>query len=237
IGALVRNTARQQVVSYVQVYDVEGRLVHDGSVDIAGYGQRLQDPLAARAVAADGLLVQASPEVLDVSMPILIGKERIGGVRVGMSLARVRQLEAQANASLGQRLDEVGKRDLWWLLLLLAALVAIGVVVAAYAQRTLVAPIRWLAAAAKQIEDGDYAIDPPRSRRRDEVGELVRAFGRMSESIARHDREVRHMAYTDALTGLTNRLAFREGLDHRLMAARTSGRQLALLFADIDDFK
>ena len=59
----------------------------------------------------------------------------------------------------------------------------------------------------------------------------------MGESVARHDREVRRMAYTDALTGLTNRLAFRESLDHRLMLMRGSDRQLALLFADIDDFK
>jgi diguanylate cyclase (GGDEF)-like protein len=53
----------------------------------------------------------------------------------------------------------------------------------------------------------------------------------------RHDREMRRMAYTDALTGLSNRLAFREALDHRLMELRGVGRQLALLFADIDDFK
>jgi diguanylate cyclase (GGDEF)-like protein len=43
------------------------------------------------------------------------------------------------------------------------------------------------------------------------------------------------MAYTDALTGLANRLAFRESLDERL--AQNDSRQLALLFADIDDFK
>src|SRR3546814_2954245 len=45
------------------------------------------------------------------------------------------------------------------------------------------------------------------------------------------------MAYTDALTGLANRLAFRESLDQRLMQLRGAGRELALLFADIDDFK
>jgi diguanylate cyclase (GGDEF)-like protein len=75
------------------------------------------------------------------------------------------------------------------------------------------------------------------SDRQDEVGDLVRAFSHMNDSIARHDRDVRRMAYTDALTGLTNRLAFRESLDHRLMMLRGAGRQLALLFADIDDFK
>jgi diguanylate cyclase (GGDEF)-like protein len=59
----------------------------------------------------------------------------------------------------------------------------------------------------------------------------------MADSIARHGREMRRMAYTDALTGLSNRLAFREALDNRLMELRGVGRQLALLFADIDDFK
>ena len=37
----------------------------------------------------------------------------------------------------------------------------------------------------------------PASGRTDEVGDLVRAFGRMSESVARHDREIRRIAYTD----------------------------------------
>jgi len=36
---------------------------------------------------------------------------------------------------------------------------------------------------------------------------------------------------------LPNRLAFRENLDQRLMQMRGAARQLALLFADIDDFK
>jgi len=238
VGALVRNTtASQQVVSYVRVFDREGRLVHDGSVEIPDYGRPMRDPLARQAVVAPKLLMQWSPEVLDVTMPVMMGDEKLGGVRVGLSLQRVRALESDANAVLLKRLDEVGKRDLGWLMLLLAGLATIATVVAIYIQRTLVGPIRWLAQAARQIEAGDYAVERRSSPRKDEVGELIHAFGRMSESIARHDREVRHMAYTDALTGLTNRLAFRENLDHQLLAARNAGRQLALLFADIDDFK
>ncbi|HYG05818.1 MAG TPA: EAL domain-containing protein [Stenotrophomonas sp.] len=237
VGALVRNTSRQQVVSYVRVFDRQGRLIHDGSVDIPGYGQPMHDPLATSAANARKLTLQWSPDVLDVALPVMMGEEKIGGVRVGMSLRRVRELEAGANAALLERLSEVGKRDLGWLMLLLGCLAFIGTVVAIYIQRTLVGPIRWLAQAARQIEAGDYAVKQRSGAGNDEVGELIRAFGRMSESIARHDREVRHMAYTDALTGLTNRLAFREGLDHQLLAARTAGRQLALLFADIDDFK
>ena len=237
IGVLARNTARQQVVSYVKVFDAEGRLVHDGSEEIADYGQPMRDPLAAKAVAARDMVVQESADVLEVARPIMIGRERLGGVRVGMSMERVRQLETDANLNLTARLREMGRRHLGWLVLLLAGLVVTAAAVAVYIERTLVKPIRWLAAAARQIEAGHYDIGAPKGRRNDEMGELIEAFGRMSQGIARHDREIRHMAYTDALTGLTNRLAFREALDHRLIGTLGTSRQLALLFADIDDFK
>lgn len=237
VGALVRNTSRQQVVRYVLVFDEDGKLIHDGSAEVIDFGRPMSDPLAPGAVAARALVVQQSPKVLDNAMPIMVGNQRIGGVRVGMALDDVQAMEQRANQTLGERLDQVGKRHLGWLLLMLGLLVGIGVGMIIYVQRSLVTPIRWLAAAARQIEAGDYRPQLRESKRNDEMGELVRAFGRMSESIARHDREVRHMAYTDALTGLTNRLAFREALDHRLMAARASGHRLALLFADMDDFK
>lgn len=46
---------------------------------------------------------------------------------------------------------------------MLGLLVVIGVVVILYVQRTLVAPIRDLAAAARRIEAGDYQTPPPRT--------------------------------------------------------------------------
>jgi diguanylate cyclase (GGDEF)-like protein len=59
----------------------------------------------------------------------------------------------------------------------------------------------------------------------------------MSESVGRHDRDIRRLAYGDSLTGLPNRLAFREQLDERVNAAITEGSRIALLFVDLDDFK
>lgn len=237
IGTQVRGALGYVAVAYVLVYDADGRLIHDGSKDLVGYGQRMRGPMADAAIRAKGLLAQESPEFLDVSMPIMIGDQRVGGVRVGMSWARAQEYERKAGQNLDQRLGELGKRHLGWLLLLLAALGLTAAMVTVYVQRTLVAPLRWMAATARQIEAGNYAVERRDSGRHDEVSELLRAFGRMSEAIARHDRDVRHMAYTDALTGLTNRLAFREALDHRMLSARASQRRLALLFADIDDFK
>lgn len=237
IGALVRSTASQKSVSYVLVHDAEGRLIHDGSVEVAGYGRQMQDPLAQGAINAQQLRMQESPMVLEVDLPLRIGEQRIGGLRLGMDLAPVRAQEAEAKAALEQRMGLANRRQLAWVVLMMVALVGLACLVALYVQRTLVQPVRWLGATARRIEAGDYQIEQQDTRRGDEIGELLRTFGRMGQSIARHDREVRQMAYTDSLTGLTNRLAFREALDHRLLGARASGQGLALLFIDIDEFK
>ena len=237
IGATSRSILHQSDVSYVLVYDAKGSIIHDGSGDIPTFGQQMRDPLAKQIVSADGLLVLSTDDVMDVSTPIRIGDQRLGGLRVGYSLAKIRAEEALVSREMTDRLREIGNRHLAWIALLLMMLVALAVLVGIVLQRALVRPIRQLSDAARAIEAGDFSIALPVNGRKDEVGTLVRAFARMADSVERHDRDMRRMAYTDSLTGLANRLAFRETLDHRLMQLRGVGRQLALLFADIDDFK
>ncbi|MEP6634799.1 MAG: EAL domain-containing protein, partial [Luteimonas sp.] len=237
IGVVARNVLREPDVSYVIVYDDAGNVLHDGSGDIPTYGQAMRDPLAYEVVASRTMHVQSTPEVLDVSAPIRVGDQRLGGVRIGYSLASFTADETRATTAMSARLDQIGTRHIFWVYALLATLTLLGMVVSLVLQRALVRPIRRLADAATEIESGNFAAEVPSSTRNDEVGDLIRAFGRMGDSIVRHDRDIRRMAYTDALTGLSNRLAFRETLDHRLMQLRGAGTQLALLFADIDDFK
>jgi diguanylate cyclase (GGDEF)-like protein len=237
IGVVVSNVLRQPDVSYVIVYDGDGNIIHDGSTDIAAFGQPMQDPLAYEVLAASTLHSQSSDRILDISTPIRIGDQRLGGVRIGYSLSAIAADEARATDAMSGRLDGIGRRHTSWIAALMAVLVLLGTGVGLLLQRMLVRPIRQLADAAREIESGNFGTTVPESRRKDEVGDLVRAFSRMGDSIVRHDRDMRRMAYTDALTGLSNRLAFRELLDQRLMQLRGAGHQLALLFADIDDFK
>ena len=237
IGELARGALRQPDVEYVLVFDVEGNVIHDGSAAIPGYGMRMDDPLAFEAVAARKLHVQWSEGLMDVSSPLMLGDQRLGGVRIGYSLDAVRAAHGQALGGMRQRLETVGAAQLAWIAALGLALLALGALLVWAVQRTLVAPVRQLADAARQIEAGNFDAQIPASDRNDEIGDLVRAFGRMSTSVARHDRDIRRMAYTDALTGLSNRLAFREQLDQRLLQLGGASRQVALLFADIDDFK
>ena len=237
IGATVRGMLRQPDVSYVIVFDNDGQVIHDGSPDISTYGQAMSDPFAYEVLDLDAVHVQSSDALLDIAAPIRIGDQRLGGVRVGYSLAAVKAEEARVGGVMASRLHAIGRTQLLWLGLLLAGIVALMVTIGVVLQRALVSPVQQLADAARQIEAGTLDADVPATARKDEVGDLMRAFAHMRDSLVRHDRDIRRMAYTDALTGLSNRLAFRELLDERVVQGHGSVRQLALLFADIDDFK
>ncbi|BDU17433.1 putative bifunctional diguanylate cyclase/phosphodiesterase [Lysobacter auxotrophicus] len=235
VGALARSAQAAPDVRYVIVFDEDGKVVHDGSEDIAHYGRHMDDAMAKDVIAATALHTQFDDRVMDVSMPIMIGQQRVGGVRIGYDMQAMRRLQEQSVDKLRSRLDTLGQRHVIWIGLLGAGLLVFGALSLWLIQRLLVRPIRRLAESAQEIEAGHFDTTTTADGRNDEVGDLMRAFDRMSRSLARHDREIRRMAYTDALTGLANRLAFRESLDERL--AQSDTRQLALLFADIDDFK
>lgn len=237
LGELAKATLRQEDVSYVIIFDAEGRVLHDGSGDIPAFGQPMSDPLAFGARSAQASHSQWTDAVLDVATPVRIGGERIGGVRVGLSRERAYGREAAVLGPVDDRLRSNSYRALSWTLLGLICLLVVAGLSMVMLQRRIVRPIRALAQAAEQIERGQYSDVQLEQAPHNEIGDLVQAFMRMSAAVAKHDREIRRMAYTDPLTGLPNRLAFREALDERLLTLQASSGELALLFVDLDDFK
>src|SRR5690554_6866599 len=91
IGGVIGNVQRQPDVDYVVVYSPTGEVIHDGSREIATFGHGMDDGLAAGAIAAEATRVQADDAIFDVSVPIRMGDQRLGGVRVGYSLDSVRE--------------------------------------------------------------------------------------------------------------------------------------------------
>ncbi|MBL6454205.1 EAL domain-containing protein [Belnapia sp. T6] len=67
-------------------------------------------------------------------------------------------------------------------------------------------------------------------------GGWVATFEDISER-RRVEARISHMAHHDELTGLPNRLLFRERMEEALAVGRGRGEELALLFLDLDHFK
>ncbi len=80
--------------------------------------------------------------------------------------------------------------------------------------------------------------------RHDELGVLSRSFHDMQTEIMAHLSELNdsrkaldHLARHDTLTGLPNRRMFYDRLEHAIANSRRNGKQLAVLFVDMDRFK
>lgn len=213
----------QPDVSDVRVYDPAGRLAHDGSSDIDEFGQPMSNPLAAEITAAQTPLVLWAEDVVDASAPLAIGEERLGGVRVGLSLARIGEAVARERQAADRRYAEAFAGPVHRLYIGLFVLGAWFVAALAFVARGLVLPIRALARHAGDIARG-LPVEPLDSHRQDEPGELIRAFRRMSEAVRRHEPDIRRLADYDSLTGLANRLRFREVLEATLAGPGSARR-------------
>jgi len=72
---------------------------------------------------------------------------------------------------------------------------------------------------------------------KDEVGEVVYAYNQLLAEIDQRTQDIHHLAYHDSLTGLPNRRLVEDRLGHAVAVAERQGRMVAVLFADIDNFK
>ncbi|RFF29386.1 EAL domain-containing protein [Wenzhouxiangella sediminis] len=240
-SALAPVLARDDV-EYVQVFDLEGRLIHDGKRVLERFGERMDDPLADTVIAAVGRpedrpLALWSEHRLDLSRTLMLGSVPLGGVRLGLSRGAADAAVTREQAELTQRLRGRFESQMHWLFVAFSILVLGAAGAAWLIARGLLRPIRALAAAADRIEHGQFEPVEGPNPRGDELGKLVQSFNRMALSLRDHDREIRRLAYQDALTGLPNRLMFRELLDQAVGDQDHELTGLGLLFIDLDDFK
>ena len=179
----------------------------------------------AAGPAEGGLLLAGSPHRVHSAAVAADGAQRIS-VRFTGSLARAIEPYRELQVTL-------------------LALTVLGLVLfgagSAWLARRVSRPLSDLARASERLGRGQYDAPLAHTERRDEVGELAKAFDHMRINIAAKQAEIVQLAYWDRLTGLPNRLQFRDAVAAAIAAGMAPGdparEQIAVLMLDIDRFK
>src|SRR5207253_8499024 len=111
-----------------------------------------------------------------------------------------------------------------------------AVIAAMFFARSVSRPLQELADTAQLIERGDYS-NPIRIEQSDEIGQLAFAFDKMRTGIADREDHIRFQATHDALTGLPNRVLFRDRLARTIARVKREEGTAAIIMMDLDRFK
>jgi diguanylate cyclase (GGDEF)-like protein len=126
-----------------------------------------------------------------------------------------------------------------WLLALAAASILAFVVTCLLISRQITSPLVQITRAVSAGAKGEWGVPITGTARYDEVGDIARAveiFKTNAIELLANKAELTRLARTDALTGLPNRMVFRETLDQSLGRC-TAERPVAIFYLDLDHFK
>lgn len=162
---------------YISILDEDGRVISHN--DITEYGKVYSDPLTARALAAEGTIIQrfanSGHAALDIGVPLSIGKKRWGTLKIGVSL------EKAENEIITSILKIV---------LLTLVLIAVGFGVILLLSIRFINPITQLANIMEKA-GGDYLDVRADVNGQDELAVLGERFNSMIERIRQANEELR----------------------------------------------
>jgi len=131
-------------------------------------------------------------------------------------------------------------QDLNMLFKVMLVLTLIGVVIFAvliwYVSRKTTEPIAELVKDADKIAMGDYETEI-QVNSTDEVGYLAKAMNSMREAVLQRSLRIQRLAFNDELTGLSNRLAFNQGVNKAIAKHADSQKKLSVIVINIHRFK
>lgn len=131
-------------------------------------------------------------------------------------------------------------QDLNMLFKVMLVLTLIGVVIFAvliwYVSRKTTEPIAELVKDADKIAMGDYETEIQVSST-DEVGYLAKAMNSMREAVLQRSLRIQRLAFNDELTGLSNRLAFNQGVHQAISTHADTQQKLSVIVINIHRFK
>ncbi|MFC5549177.1 diguanylate cyclase domain-containing protein [Massilia aerilata] len=110
-------------------------------------------------------------------------------------------------------------------------------VIAWFAVLRLLRPLAALRRHVAGLSDGETDISVFDVDRKDEFGDLSRAFYNLSQERAKAEAELAELAQTDALTGVYNRRMLEKTLAFAVARTKRASYKIVLAYMDIDHFK
>jgi diguanylate cyclase (GGDEF)-like protein len=205
--------------------------------------------VALRVAQAPGAATVLASTLPPAATPALAGPVADGPAAAPLALgddllqARAVPLPAvggEAQAVLLRSTAEVAApmRRLQWVLLgITASGVALFALGSVWNARRVTAPLLSLVEASRALGRRELGVPVPALDRRDEIGQLARAFDTMRVEIRLHQQELERLAYVDRLIQLPNRAGFAEAVRGEIARAHPGRDRLAVLMLDLDRFK
>ncbi len=219
IGIEIDYSAMAEVVNHITLYDNGYAFLNDSEGNIVYHPQIDVTAMETQPRVPDGLL--SNDKFIRYSFN---GAEKqavwlklVNGMRLNVSVP-VNEINAVWNK---------------WILEITVAFALLLVIfielVRAFTGR-ITSPLQTLTSAAKQIGKGNYDTELSYEGN-DEVGVLTASFKTLISDLKEYIRNLREMAYIDALTGVGNRMALRRDYDSY------REREVTVFMVDLNDFR
>jgi signal transduction histidine kinase/CheY-like chemotaxis protein len=229
IGKLLETVRKQPDVKYIQVFDPHGKLLHDGTPSVKGFGRKLDNENIQAALSSkNGEILTLKNDILGIALPVRLEGHVLGGVLLGLS---TNDIHHNINR-MDKRLKDVNQagqeKNILFLCFLTLGLILAGILLSIFLAGRLTRPIREVTEYAGKLGQGlyDVKVQPGRD---DEVGDLIQAFNRMGSDLKQstvsiHELEqqveIRTREIILANETLTQEIAVRKKVEEELVKHR-----------------
>ncbi len=175
----IKVVKRTTGVVYAMFVDDEGKVVVHTDTNLLGYVYR--DDIGVKSQNSEDLLIQTymgkeGGELVDVSLPVLLGEDRLGTARIGFSKVVLNRVVEETLSLTRQRI-----------LVVTGFAFSIGIFGAFILAQLMGRPIKKLTEGAKSIGQGNLE-QKILVKSRDELGDLAGEFNRMAKKLKELDQ-------------------------------------------------
>lgn len=223
-------------ILYTYIYDTDGTLIHDGTVEMSTFGEPASRYLPEGITATNHSEIKKIGQYVHVAAPITVGGTTFAILRIGITYNAAENDILSFRSNLASQATLLRNNIVITSLSVIAMFLGAAAFIVFLLSQHLLSPIRQLVERCRLYTMGE-AHTQFRLDRDDEFGLLGDALEEMKGAIGQSQKQVERLAYLDPLTHLPNRRMFNEELQRLITWAEESEEQVAILFIDLDHFK